>query len=121
MATTHDEQRDTEIATRTERRYAAWTAGLAAKNLRAITDLQNLVLDHLSEVAAKDLFVQAIADPAAAGAKFAQLVAKVMYDECEADAMKEVEKIEAERAADFDEFDRSFVPVEGPWRHLAPA
>lgn len=122
MAMTPEEARDEAIAVRTEQRCAEWTAKLQARDPRAMSDLQNMILDRLSADEAKQLFVTAALGQISADDSLAGLVHRYMYDECEADAMKEVEKIEAERAADFDEFDAQMVvPANGPWRHLARA
>lgn len=92
-----EEARDAEIATRTEQRCAAWTAKLQAKDARAMSDLQNVILDRLSADEAKELFAKAAIEQSSADDRLASLVRRYMYDECETDAIKEVEQIERGR------------------------
>jgi hypothetical protein len=103
MTLSHEEARDAEIAKRTEQRYAAWTAKLDARDPRAMSDLQNVILDHLSADEAKELFAKAATDKAEVGDRLAMLVRRFMYDECEADAIKQVEQMERDRKQAADE------------------
>lgn len=118
---TPEQSRDEQVASRTEKRLADWRQRLAAGDARATSDLQNVILDRLSADDAKALFVKA-ATEGCTTIHFEQLVARYMADECEADAIKEVEQIERERDEDFAELDASMItPATGPWRHLARA
>lgn len=93
---TPEEARDQHIADLTEQRLAAWREKLLAKDPRAESDLQNVILDRLSADDAKALFVKA----ATSGSTihFEQLVARYMADQCEIEAIKEVEQLEKQRA-----------------------
>jgi hypothetical protein len=97
------EDRDGLVAELTEQRLRAWNLRLQAGEQRALTDLQNLVLDRLAEKDAQDLFKLAITDEQAAGLMFATLVSSVMRDQCEADADKAAMDMERARAASADE------------------
>lgn len=93
-----EEQRDAKIAELTEAGVAAWTARATAGEGRALADLQNTVLDRLSLDDAKGIFAAALLGQAAGNALFAELVQRAMYDQCEVEAIKQVERIESRRA-----------------------
>lgn len=86
MRTTTPKSRDTLIAETTQRLLADWNAELQAGSKRAISDLQNTVLDRLSGDECKALFIQAATDQAGANAAFRELVGQTMTDVCAADA-----------------------------------
>lgn len=88
------DDREGLIGELTEQLLADWRRKLAAGDKRATTDLQNTVLDRLSETDAAAIFVQSIADQAGADATFAALVAKVMFDRCEAEAENAVDAMQ---------------------------
>lgn len=93
---TPDEARDIEIAERTERRLADWRQKLVSRDPRAMTDLQNVILDQLSADDAKALLAKAATEPGSQ-IHFEQLVARYMADQCEVEAIREVEEIERRR------------------------
>jgi hypothetical protein len=93
----NDEDRADKVADLTEKLLGEWREKLAAGDKRATSDLQNTVLDRLSETDAAAIFVQSIADQAGADATFAALVAKVMFDRCEAEAENAVDAMERNR------------------------
>jgi hypothetical protein len=97
------EDREALIAELTAQRVRSWCLLLQAGDKRATNDLQNLVLDRLTETDAQALFVKAVTDPDYAGVQFTQVVAKVMHDRCEADAEKTVDDMERGRAESRDE------------------
>jgi hypothetical protein len=92
-----EEQRDAKIAELTEAGVAAWTARVRDEEPRALADLQNTVLDRLSLDDAKGIFAAALLSQAAGNAMFSDLVQRAMYDQCEVEAIKQVEQIEARR------------------------
>lgn len=94
--TSTEEDRDALIANLTEMALRSWTARLLAGEARAISDLQNVVLDRLSDDEAKTIFVQAATGQGADG--FNALAVKAMYDSCEVEAIKQVERMEQIRA-----------------------
>lgn len=100
MSRTHptEEQRDAKIAELAERACADWTARVQAGEPRALTDLQNVVLDRLSTDDAKAIFAAALLG--AGDALFAATVQRAMYDQVEVEAIKQVEQMEARRAED---------------------
>ncbi len=97
------EDREGLIGELTEQLLADWRRKLAAGDKRATTDLQNTVLDRLSEADAAAIFIQALSDQAAADATFAAMVARVMFDRCEAEAENAVDAMERNRAESHDE------------------
>lgn len=97
------EDREGIVAELTEQRVRGWTRLLLAGDRRAQTDLQNLVLDRLSELDAAVLFAQAVLDPDAAGVLFTEIVAKLMRDQCEAEAEKAASDMERRRAESRDD------------------
>lgn len=94
--TSHEEDRDALIANLTEMSLRSWTARLLAGEARAVSDLQNVVLDRLTDDEAKAIFVQAVTGHGADA--FSALAVKAMYDSCEVDAIKQVERMEQIRA-----------------------
>lgn len=116
---TYEESRDQKIAELTEQRLSAWRAKLVVKDPDAMRDLQNVILDNLSVDSAKAVLAHAAMGQSI---HFEQLIARYMADECEADAIKEVERMEAEAANDVDDPETPvFEVVNGPWRHMARA
>lgn len=103
MRSTTPKSRDTLIAETTERLLADWNAELQAGTKRAISDLQNTVLDRLAEDDAKAIFVQAMTDPAGAQAQFGALVAKAALEVCAADAERTVDLLFSDLAASHNE------------------
>lgn len=95
------EDREGLVGELTEQLLGEWRRKLAAGDKRATTDLQNTVLDRLSEADAAAIFVQSISDQSGADARFAALVAKVMYDQCEAEAENAIDAAAADRYADW--------------------
>ena len=93
-----DEQRDAKISELTEKACADWTVRVQRGEQRALADLQNVVLDNLSTEQAKAIFAAALLGQDAGDALFAATVQRAMYDECEVQAIKQVEQIEARRA-----------------------
>lgn len=91
MRTTTPKSRDTLIAETTQRLLGDWNTELQAGSKRAISDLQNTVLDRLTEDDAAAIFVQALTDPAGAEARFGALVAQAAFDVCAADAERTVD------------------------------
>lgn len=98
-----EEDRDGLIGELTAQRVRAWCQLLQASDKRALTDLQNLVLDRLAEEDAKALFVKAVTDPDYAGVLFVDIVAQLMHDQCETDAEKAVDAMEQGRKQSADE------------------
>lgn len=100
MASTqsHDEQRDAKIGELTQKACAEWTERVQRGEQRALADLQNVVLDSLSTDDAKAIFSAALLGKDAGDALFAATVQRAMYDQCEVEAIKQVEQIEARRA-----------------------
>lgn len=96
---TTPKSRDTLIAETTERLLADWNAELQAGSQRAISDLQNTVLERLSEDDAKSIFIQAMTNPAGAQAQFGALVAEVALGVCRADATRTVDLLFSDLAA----------------------
>ena len=92
-----DEQRDTKISELTEKACADWTARVQRGEQRALDDLQNVVLDRLSTEQAKAIFAAALLGKDTGDALFAATVQRAMYDECEVQAIKQVERMEARR------------------------
>jgi hypothetical protein len=103
MRTTAPKSRETLIAETTERLLGDWVAELQAGSARAISDLQNTVLDRLSEDDAKAIFIQSVFDAAGAEQAFHSLVAKAMHDVCAADAERTVDLLLADLVAGQDE------------------
>jgi hypothetical protein len=93
----NEEDREGLVAELTEQLLRDWNRKVAAGDKRATTDLQNTVLDRLSEADAAAIFIQALSDQSGADAHFAALVAKVMRDECEAAAENAVDAMERRR------------------------
>lgn len=91
MRTTTPKSRETLIAETTDRLLRDWRAELTASSKRAISDLQNTVLDRLSEDEAKAIFIQSVLDPTGAENLFQNLAAKAMRDVCAADAERTVD------------------------------
>jgi len=92
-----DEQRDEKISELTEKACADWTARVQRGEQRALADLQNVVLDNLSTEQAKAIFAAALLGNDTGDALFSVTVQRAMYDECEVQAIKQVEQIEARR------------------------
>jgi hypothetical protein len=119
---TPEEMRDEQIAARTEKRFTAALARLCSGDQQTVASVVDQLSHKLVEGETMErLTVLAVTDKHQVGAVLEQLVHKVLRDAAEVEATKEVEQIERERAADFEEFDRSFVSTPGPWRHLARA
>jgi hypothetical protein len=97
----HAEDREALQGDLTAQLLRDWNCKLLAGDARAICDLQNTVLDKLSEDDGKAIFVQAALGRG--GEAFARLVAQVMFDQCEADAGRSVEFIEQRRRQERDE------------------
>ncbi len=97
------EDREGQVAELTEQLLADWNRKLAAGDKRATTDLQNTVLERLTEADAAALFIQALSDQAGADARFASLVAGVMFDRCEAEAENAVDAMERNRVESADD------------------
>jgi hypothetical protein len=97
------EDREALIAELTAQRVRSWCLLLQAGDKRATNDLQNTMLDRLSEADAKALFVRAVTDPDYAGVQFAQLVVKVMRDACAAEAENAVGALEKRRQESHEE------------------
>jgi hypothetical protein len=94
MTRDYEEMRDAEIAKQRDEKLSAWLLNIAAGDKRALTDLQNTVLDSLSAESCKALFVQAVTDPAEAGAQLNRLTLAAMRTQCETEALAEVQKME---------------------------
>jgi hypothetical protein len=94
---TPEEARDAKIAELTEQRLSAWRAKLAAGDADAMRDLQNVILDNLSVESAKAVLAHAAMGNSI---HFEQLVARYMADECEAEAIAEVETLERDAQND---------------------
>lgn len=88
------DDRDARVAELTEQLVRAWNLRLQASEQRAISDLQNVVLDRLTEADAAAVFVQVAIDAAGAQANLSALVATAMRAECENDALKQIEQAE---------------------------
>jgi hypothetical protein len=117
---TPDEMRDEQIKARTERHFTAALARLCSGDQQLVASVVEAWSHKLVEGETMErLTVLAVTDKHQAGAALADLIHDVLRDMAEVEATKEVEQIERERAADFEEFDRSFVSAPGPWRHLA--
>lgn len=92
-----EEQRDAKIAELTEKACAEWTTNVQRGDQRALADLQNVVLERLSTDDAKAIFSAALLGQHAGDALFAATVQRAMYDQCEVEAIKQVERMEARR------------------------
>jgi hypothetical protein len=90
----HADDRDARVAELTEQLVRAWNLRLQAGEQRAISDLQNVVLDRLTEADAAAVFVQAVQDEAGAAQRMQQLAAEAMRAECENEALKQIEQAE---------------------------
>jgi hypothetical protein len=97
------EDHDGLVAELTAQRVRSWVLLLQAGDQRATNDLHNLVLDRLAEDDAKALFVKAITDPDYAGPLFADIVMKLMHDQCVAAAENTVDAMEKGRQQSADE------------------
>lgn len=97
------EDREGMVGELTEQLLREWNRKLAAGDKRATADLQNTVLDRLSEADAASIFIEALSDQAAADLHFAALVARVMFDRCEAEAENAVDAMERNRAVSRDD------------------
>lgn len=97
------DDREGLIGELTEQLLREWNRKLAAGDKRATTDLQNTVLDRLSEADAAAIFVQSTFDQAGADATFSALVQSVMFDRCEAEAENAVDAMERNRAESRDD------------------
>jgi hypothetical protein len=92
------DDREGMVGELTEQLLREWNRKLAAGDKRATTDLQNTVLDRLSETDAAAIFVQSISDQAGADATFAALVTRVMFDRCEAEVENAIDAMERNRS-----------------------
>jgi hypothetical protein len=89
---------DARVAELTEQLVRAWNLRLQAGEQRAISDLQNVVLDRLTQADAAAIFVQAVQDEAGAAERMQALATEAMRAECENDALKQLEAAEQRRA-----------------------
>lgn len=99
----HAENHAEKLADLIEILKKAWIKRIRDNDAKSITDLHNCVLDRLSEDACKELFTLALDAPGAAGGPFAELVAQVMHDQCEAAAKRQIAWIEKMRRIDGEE------------------
>ncbi len=75
----------------TEQKLGAWRDLVAAGNSAALRELTYTGLNALSETECDAIFVQAVIDPAGAGARFSATVAKAMWDQCEESARQQAD------------------------------
>lgn len=103
---TQEEKRDELIADLTQKRVQARMEQFLDGDKRVINDVCNSVLDYMANTddCMLDLLVKALSsERAVTGKEFEDVVLKVMRDEAECDAIREVERMEQARKESEDE------------------
>lgn len=102
----NDEMRDELIADLTAQKLAARRAALIAGDKPTMSEVCNSVLDYLSSATdMQELVIKSLLSPrAVTGKVFEDVVNRVMADEAECDAIRQVEQLEQEAKEDPDNF-----------------
>lgn len=101
---TYEEARDEKIAELTEQHARARMAMLRIGDKPTVSAVASSVSAEFNDDRLMDELVElAVRDPHAMQARFEALVSKVVRDEAEADAVREVEQIESDRKQEADE------------------
>lgn len=98
----NEELRDSLIGELTEKQLAKRRAALIAGDRKTMSEVCNSVIDYLSHAAdMPELVMKSMTSArAVTGKTFGDVVEKVMRDEAECDAIREVEKLELDAQAD---------------------
>lgn len=102
----NEEIRDQLIGELTEKQLAARRAALIAGDKKTMSEICNSVLDYLSHSAdMPELVLKSLTSArAVTGKTFGDVIEKVMRDEAECDAIRQVERMERDAENDPDNF-----------------